>query len=223
MGLRVVVLIILCYLLSAAPTLNGAPQAGRIAKSASPGAGGESRPPDMPAYPPPILMGIPSKPIRVGKQTKFLPDLALLDQNGQKVRFYSDLVKDKRVLISFFYTTCAYICLMQGQVLSDLQTELGNRLGKDVYLISVTMDPETDTPERLKAWAKQHGLRKGWTLVTGGKTEMAKLVGHLTGNPLGRIEQHSSLVYIGNDKTNTWIATYGLAAPKTLMQTIEEM
>jgi cytochrome oxidase Cu insertion factor (SCO1/SenC/PrrC family) len=80
------------------------------------------------------------------------------------------------------------------------------------------MDPETDTPEHLKTWAAQQGLRKGWTLVTGGKVEMAKLVGHLTGDPLGRIEMLSSFIYIGNDKTNNWAATYGLAAPKELLK-----
>jgi protein SCO1/2 len=175
------------------------------------------------AQPPPTWVGIRSKQISVGTETKFLPDLGLLDQNGRRVRFYSDLIKGKVVLISFFYTSCTYTCLMQGKVFSELQAELGDRLGKDVFLISVTMDPETDTPERLKRWATQHGLRKGWTLVTGGKDEMAKLVGHLTGNPLGRIEMHSAFIYIGNDKKNNWAAIYGLAAPKKLVKRIEEM
>jgi cytochrome oxidase Cu insertion factor (SCO1/SenC/PrrC family) len=178
--------------------------------------------PDDEALPPPTLIGIRCKQINVGTETKFLPDLPLLDQNGRRVRFYSDLIKDKVVLISFFYTSCTYTCLMQGKVFSELQAELGERLGKDVFLVSVTMDPETDTPSRLKSWAAQHGLRKGWTLVTGGKDDMAKLVGHLTGNPLGRIEMHSAFIYIGNDRNNNWAATYGLAAPKELVKKIEE-
>ena len=174
-------------------------------------------------HPPPTLIGIPCKQITVGKEIKFLPDLVLLDQNGRQVRFYSDLIKDKTVLLSFFYTTCTYTCLMQGKVFSELQAELGERLGKEVFLISVTMDPETDTPERLKSWAAQQGVRRGWTLVTGGKVEMAKLVGHLTGNPLGRIEMHSPFIYLGNDRKNRWAATYGLAEPKQLVKKIEEM
>lgn len=179
--------------------------------------------PDDGAKLPPALIGIPCKQINVGKGTIFLPDLALLDHNGRRVRFYSDLIKDKVVVISFFYTSCNYTCLMQGRVFSGLQAELGERLGKDVFLISVTMDPETDTPERLKSWAAQQGVRKGWTLVTGGKDEMAKLIGYLTGNPLGRIEMHSPFIYIGNDKKNNWAAVYGLAEPKRLAKTIEEM
>jgi cytochrome oxidase Cu insertion factor (SCO1/SenC/PrrC family) len=173
--------------------------------------------------PPPTLIGIPCKQIKVGTETKFLPDLVLMDQKGRRVRFYSDLIKDKIVLISFFYTSCGYTCPMQGKVFSKLQAELGERLGKEVFLISVTMDPETDTPARLKTWATQQELRKGWTLVTGGKVEMAKLVGHLTGNPLGRIEMHSPFIYMGNDRKNNWTVTYGLAEPKHLVKKIEEM
>lgn len=173
--------------------------------------------------PPPTLVGIPCKQINVGREIKFLPDLVLLDQNGRRVRFYSDLIKDKTVLLSFFYTSCASTCLMQGKVFSEIQAELGGRLGNEVFLISVTMDPDTDTPERLRSWAKQNGLRSGWTLVTGGKAEIAKLVGHLTGNPLGRIELHSPFIYLGNDKKNKWAATYGLAAPKNLVKQIDDM
>jgi protein SCO1 len=169
------------------------------------------------------LRGIPSKQIMVGQQAKFLPDLALLDQEGRQVRFYSDLIKGKNVLISFFYTTCSSTCLRQGKALSDLQKELGDRLGRDVFLISVTMDPRTDTPQRLKTWSEQYGRRKGWTLVTGRTVEMEKLVGHLTGNPLGRLETHTPFIYLGNDKKNHWTATYGLSAPKELIKKIEEL
>jgi protein SCO1/2 len=169
------------------------------------------------------LRGIPSKQIMVGQQAKFLPDLALLDQDNHQVRFYSDLIKGRNVLISFFYTTCSSTCLWQGKVLSDLQKELGDRLGKDVFLISVTMDPERDTPQRLKTWGEQHGRRKGWTLVTGKTAEMEKLVGHLTGNPLGRLQTHAAFIYLGNDNKSHWIVTYGLSAPKDLIKQIEEL
>ncbi len=169
------------------------------------------------------LRGIPSKQIMVGQQAKFLPDLALVDQDGQQVRFYSDLIKGRNVLISFFYTTCSSTCLRQGKALSDLQNELGDRLGKDIFLISVTMDPERDTPQRLKTWSEQYGRKKGWTLVTGKPAEMEKLVGHLTGNPLGRLETHTPFIYLGNDKNNHWIVTYGLSAPKELIKQIEEL
>ena len=169
------------------------------------------------------LRGIPGKQIMLGQEAKFLPDLPLLDQDNHEVRFYSDLIKDRNVLISFFFTTCSNTCLMQGKVFSDLQNELGDRLGKDIFLISVTMDPETDTPQRLKTWGEQHGRRNGWTLVSGKTAEMEILVSHLTGNPLGRLQTHAPFIFLGNDKKNHWIATYGLSAPKKLMKQIEEL
>ena len=172
---------------------------------------------------PPALIGIQARPIQLGTETKFLPDLTLADQNGRKVRFYTDLIKDKTVVISFFYTSCTYTCLMQGEVFSRLQTELGERLGREIFLISVSVDPETDTPKRLRMWGAQRGRRDGWTLVTGSKADMAKLVGHLTGNPLGRIEMHSPFVYIGNDSKNNWTVEYGLAEPKTLVRKLGEL
>src|SRR4051812_39462135 len=223
MRLRVITLIFLCLWLMTGQKASAGIQEGRNSQPGlDNGKVARSRP-DNGVQPPPAFIGIDCKRINVETETKFLPDLALLDQNGRRVRFYSDLIKDKIVLISFFYTSCTYTCLMQGKVFSELQAELGERLGKDVFLISVSMDPETDTPERLKSWAARHGLRKGWTLVTGSKDEMAKLVGHLTGNPLGRIEMHSSFIYIGNDKKNNWAAIYGLAAPEKLVKKIEEM
>jgi protein SCO1/2 len=85
------------------------------------------------------------------------------------------------------------------------------------------MDPETDTPKRLRQWGAQYGVKKGWTLVTGKKEEMKKLVGHLTGDPLGRLELHSAFVYIGNDKTDHWTTSYGLDDPKALAGRITEI
>ena len=70
-----------------------------------------------------------------------IPDVVVTDQDGRKVRFYSDLIKDKVVVLSFFYTSCTFVCTRQGKVFSELQSLLGERLGKSVFLISVTRDP----------------------------------------------------------------------------------
>lgn len=94
-------------------------------------------------------------------------DLRLLDERGKKIRFHSDLLKGKTVVMGFFYTICEFICTMQGQLFSRLQSRLGDRLGKDVHLVLVSMDPATDTPRRLREWGAKYGVRPGWTLVTG--------------------------------------------------------
>ena len=89
-----------------------------------------------------------------------IPDLSLLDQQGRKIRFYSDLVKGKTVAINFIFTTCTTICPPLGATFAKMQKLLGDRLEKDVYLISITVDPVTYTPERLRAWGKSSGLNR---------------------------------------------------------------
>src|SRR5215204_2850735 len=114
-----------------------------------------------------------------------IPDLDVRDQDGRKIRFYSDLIKDKVVVLSFFYTSCTYSCTLQGKTFAKLQSLLGDRLGKSVFLISVTTDPATDDPAQLKSWGKRYDVRTGWTLVTGKEAELNKLLLPFTGNSAG--------------------------------------
>ena len=155
-------------------------------------------------------------------QKRSIPDAEVVNQDGKRIRFYSDLVKDKVVIVSFVFTTCALICPMQGESLSKLQAELGERLGSEVHLISVSTDPEGDTPERLKTWGLKFGARPGWTLVTGKKSEIDKVAVALTGAPAVKGE-HSPAVFVGSDKTGRWIRAYGLAAPAKLAGLIDEV
>ena len=151
-----------------------------------------------------------------------IPDLALLDQEGRKVRFYSDLLKDKVIVMSFFYTSCEYVCTMQGEVFSKLQALLGERAGKSVFLVSVTLDPAIDTPEKLKAWGARYGVRPGWTLVTGEEPEMNKLLIKMTGSSAGRT-MHSAVTIIGNDRRGAWVGADGVSAPEDLLKIIDQV
>lgn len=147
------------------------------------------------------------------------PDLLLRDHEGRKVRFYSDLIKDKVVVLSFFYTSCAYTCSMQGKTFSTLQSLLGDRLGKSVFLISVTTDPGKDTPAQLKAWGKRYHLQPGWTLVTGDVAEMNKLLLPFTGNPAGQ-GMHLPSTFIANDKTGIWTSATGIFAAEDVLNAL---
>lgn len=149
-----------------------------------------------------------------------IPDLILRDQEGRKVRFYSDLIKGKVVVLSFFYTSCIYICTMQGRVFSELQSLLGERLGKSVFLISVTTDPVKDNPEQLKAWGARYNAKSGWTLVTGEETEMNKLLIQFTGNKAGG-GMHLGAIFIGNDKNGSWTSAAGVFAPENLLRVVD--
>jgi len=145
-----------------------------------------------------------------------IPDVELLDQNGNRVHFYSDLVKGKVVAIQFIFTTCTTICPPLGATFARVQKELA---GRDVQLISVSVDPATDTPERLKAWGAKFHAAEGWTFVTGEKPkvdELLRALGAATASPA----DHSPAVLIGNDAKGQWTRTYGLARPAVLVKLI---
>ena len=152
-----------------------------------------------------------------------IPDFTLTDQNGRRVRLYTDLIKGKVVVVSFFYTTCAFVCDVQGRNLAKLQTQLGDKLGRDVFLISVTRDPATDTPAQLNKWAKEHGVRRGWTLVTGDVNDISKLVARFLSDTIGPVESHSATIYVGNEAAGSWLVSSGLASPGVLMHLIDRV
>ena len=150
-----------------------------------------------------------------------IPDVELLDQDGRKVHFYSDLVRGKVVVVNFIFTTCTTVCPPLGATFARVQRELGERAGRDVHLISISVDPVTDTPERLKAWGAKFKAGPGWTFVTGSKPQVDELLRAL-GAASARPEDHSPSVIVGNDAAQQWTRAYGLAAPAKLVQLINQ-
>lgn len=150
-----------------------------------------------------------------------IPDIELLDQDGRKIHFYTDLVKGHTVAINFIFTTCTTICPPLGATFSRVQKELGDKVGRDARFISISVDPATDTPERLKAWGAKFHAGEGWTFVTGNKPQVDELLRAL-GASSARREDHSPTVLIGNDTRGTWTRTYGLAKSSQLVQMIND-
>lgn len=175
----------------------------------------------------PTITGEPvSKPQspepRFGQISKMhIPDTELLDQNGRKIHFYTDLVKGKTVAINFIFTTCTTICPPLGATFARVQKELGDKVGRDVRFISISVDPATDTPERLRAWGAKFHAGDRWTFVTGNKPQVDELLRAL-GASSARQEDHSPTVLIGNDARGIWTRTYGLARPSQLVQIIND-
>jgi protein SCO1/2 len=151
-----------------------------------------------------------------------IPDLKLRDQDGNEVRFYSDLIKDKVIVLTFFYTSCNYLCSMQGKVFSELQSLLGDRLGKSVFLISVTTDPVKDNPQQLKAWGARYKIRPGWTLVTGDLAEMNKLLIQFTGNKAAG-EMHLPVTFVGNAREGRWTSGVGTFGPQDILDAVNSV
>jgi protein SCO1 len=149
-----------------------------------------------------------------------LPEVAVLDQDGRRLDFYRDLVKGRVVAINFIFTTCTTICPPLGATFAKVQAQLGERAGRDAHLISISVDPVTDTPERLKAWGAKFNAGPGWTFVTGEKREIDRLLGALNAS-VTRREDHSPVVLIGDESKGDWVRAYGLAKPAQLLSLIE--
>jgi cytochrome oxidase Cu insertion factor (SCO1/SenC/PrrC family)/DNA-binding beta-propeller fold protein YncE len=145
---------------------------------------------------------------RSGSMT--IPDVEVLDQDGNALHFYSDLIKDKTVAINFIFTNCTTICPPLAATFARVQKEMGDKVGKDVHFISISVDPLTDTPERLKAWGAKFKAGAGWTFITGEKEQMDKLLNAL-GAAVSKREDHTPAMIIGNDAKGVWTRTYGLA------------
>jgi protein SCO1 len=158
--------------------------------------------------------------VTVGKVQIEIPDLLVQDQNGIERRFYSDLIKDKVVILSFFFTSCPSFCPRMNLRLKKLQTTLGDRLGKDVFFVTVTKDPVTDTVPRLKDWSKKLDIKEGWTMITGDTKNIGKIVYDFTGDSVGP-DMHNTIFIIGNDKTGNWADLSGLATLDQLRQQID--
>jgi protein SCO1/2 len=150
-----------------------------------------------------------------------IPDVPVLDQDGRQLKFYTDLVRGKTVAINFIFTTCTTICPPLGATFARVQRDLGERSGRDVHLISVSVDPVNDTPERLKAWGAKFRAAPGWTFVTGAKPDIDELLRALAAST-ARPEDHTPTLLIINDQKGVVTRTYGLARPSQIMKSIDD-
>jgi protein SCO1/2 len=133
----------------------------------------------------------------------YIPNLTVMTQRGKPVKFYDDLVKGKIVIISFIYTSCTDICPLTTARIAQLEEKLGDMVGREVFLISMTVDPKTDTPERLKEYAERFGAGPGWSFVTG-KPEDIRAINYKFGDRSGVISEHRNEIVMGNDATGEW-------------------
>lgn len=150
-----------------------------------------------------------------------IPDVLVSDQNGNQLNFYSDLVKGKTVAINFIFTTCTTICPPLTATFRRVQQDLKTN-AIDAQLISISVDPTIDTPERLKDYAAKFKAGPGWTFVTGSNGEIDSLLQAL-GVAVVNKNDHTPMILIGNDEAKYWTRAYGLSSPSTLIKAITEV
>lgn len=149
-----------------------------------------------------------------------IPDVAVLDQNGKSLNFHRDLVKGKIVAVNFVFTTCTAICPSLTATFRRVQQQLQEK-SIDAQLISITVDPTTDTPERLLAFANKFKAEPGWTFVTGNSSDIDSLLKAL-GVAVANKNDHTPMILIGNEQAGYWTRTYGLSAPASIVALISE-
>lgn len=149
-----------------------------------------------------------------------IPDVRLIDQHGKRHRFYTDLVKGKLVIMNAMFTSCAGSCPVQAHIFSELQRMLGERLGADIQMISVSLDPVTDTPEQLAEFAKKYDAGPGWVLLTGPRADVTSVLQAMdlyAADP----REHTPIAVIGNEPQGIWMKTINLSTPFEIARKLE--
>ena len=152
----------------------------------------------------------------------YFTDTLLIDQNGRKVRFYTDLLQGKVVIINSFFATCQGSCLPLNRNLEKVQQALGDHLGKDVHILSISVDPTVDTPPKLKAYAKKLNAKPGWYFLTGEKQNVDLVLKKL-GQFVADKQDHLNIFIIGNERTGLWKKAFGLAPSDQLVAVVESV
>ena len=149
-------------------------------------------------------------------------------QDGRTLRFYDDVLKGKIVLINFFFTDCDAVCPLMTENLARVQELLGDRVGKDIFMVSISLQPEHDTPEVLAAYAKTYGVGPGWLFLTGKKNDIELLrhrLGFVDSDPVEDAdpEQHIGTVRITNEPMHRWAMSPALVNPPALVRTVKRV
>jgi protein SCO1/2 len=151
-----------------------------------------------------------------------LYDLELVTQDGKRVKFKSDVIGDKLVAMTFIYTFCTTVCPIYNAIFTQLQDLLGERQGREVILISMTLDPARDIPRRMKREAKKFRAKPGWFYLTGKKSNVDQVLKGLDAYFVD-FEEHPPMALIGDGKTGTWRRFNGFPMPKQLLAMIDEL
>ena len=153
----------------------------------------------------------------------YFPNVPLTTQDGKTVHFYDDLIKGKIVAVNLIYTTCKYACPLETARMRQVQQVLGDRMGKDVFFYSITIDPEHDTPEVLKDYAEKFHAGPGWLFLTGKQADIdliQRKVGLYSTPDPKNPDGHTPNLLVGNEATGQWMRNSGMDNAKFLARTI---
>ena len=156
---------------------------------------------------------------------RHLPNVPLRTHDGRTVRFYDDLIKDKIVTLNLMYARCQGICLPVTENLVKVQRLLGDRVGRDIFMYSISIKPEQDTPDVLRHYAEVYGVGPGWLFLTGAPDDVELLrrgLGFVDPDPARDADKsnHTGMVRYGNEPLQLWAACPGLSNPEAIAKSI---
>jgi protein SCO1 len=153
----------------------------------------------------------------------YFPNVPLTTQDGKVVRFYDDLLKGKSVAINLIYTHCSASCPLETAKMTQVQRILGDRVGKDIFFYSISIDPKHDTPEVLKAYMQKYHIGPGWLFLTGTEEDIkliARKLGLSSLTDLSNRDGHMPSLMIGNEPAGRWMRNSAVDNPRFLAATI---
>ncbi|MNZ30669.1 hypothetical protein D3C78_479470 [compost metagenome] len=151
-----------------------------------------------------------------------IADVALLDQNGKVVSLEKDLVSNKIVVMGFIYTRCTTVCPVVSSIMGKVQKRLGARVGTEVQLVSISIDPQRDDPQRLNDYARTFQNGPGWSWLTGSPQSVDATLKGL-GAYGGDFQNHSPLILVGDGNNRLWTRYYGFTDPTELARAVEKL
>ncbi|MGE8391972.1 SCO family protein [Pseudomonas sp. BIGb0427] len=149
-------------------------------------------------------------------------DVSLLDQNGMPVRLEKDLVADHLVVMGFIYTSCTTVCPVVSSIMAKVQKQLGGRVGTEVQLVSISVDPQRDDPKRLLGYAQAFQNGPGWSWLTGTPYAINETLKGL-GSFSADLGQHPPLILVGDGHSGHWTRYYGFTDPQLLISEIDRL
>lgn len=153
---------------------------------------------------------------------EYFTNTPIVTHDGRTLRFYDDLIKDKIVVVNFIYTSCRDVCSLATARLAQARELLGDRVGRDIFFYSITLDPVLDGPEVLRKYADNFYSGPGWLFLTGEPDDI-DLIRHKLGERSKTIGDHRNDVLLGNDATGEWGRDSVFSDTAQLVQSILRM
>jgi protein SCO1/2 len=168
----------------------------------------------------------PTSPAREAIRKRYFPDVVLQAHDGTELRFYQDLIRDRVVTLNFMYVNCADgICPITTHKLQHVQKQLKPRVGRDIFMYSITLDPEHDTVAALKKHARSHGVGPGWLFLRASPEDtelLRRKLGFSSRDPEvdAKKENHAAMIRYGNEPRQLWAMTNGFARPEAIARAV---